>query len=76
MKKTLTPAEHFGLKVIGQAKTPGIANFPPATYDVIKIINLPSPAGRSFMTNKWFRESNREPLFVVEQFGAIFTENK
>ena len=71
-----TPAEHFGLKVIGQAKTPGIANLSGGTYDVIKVVNLLSPAGRAFVTNKWFRETNREPLVVVEQFGATFTENK
>lgn len=71
-----TPAEHFGLKVIGQATVPGIVNFPSKTYDVIKIVNLRPPAGRAFWTNKWFRETNREPLVVVEQFGATFTENK
>jgi len=71
-----TPAEHFGLNVIGQARTPEIADLQGGTYDVIKIIELLPPAGKAFVTNKWFRETNREPLVVVEQFGATFTENK
>jgi hypothetical protein len=68
----MTPAEHFGLKVIGRVKTPPIANFPGGDYEVLKVVELPPPAGKSFMVNKWMYENNREPLWVVEQFGAVF----
>lgn len=68
----MTPAEFFGLKVIGIANTPPIANFPPGRYEVIKVIDLLPPAGKSYMTNKWLYENSRTPLFVTEQFGAVF----
>ncbi len=70
-----TPAEHFGLKVIGKVKIPGIANFPEATYEVLKIVDM-GTAGRSFMVNKWYLPNRCEPLWVTEQFGAKFTRNK
>jgi hypothetical protein len=70
-----TPSEHFGLKVIGVATTPPIAGFPAGVYDVIRVINLLPPAGKAYVTNKWFRETWREPLVVVEQFGATFEPN-
>jgi hypothetical protein len=71
-----TPAEHYGLPILGQVTTPGIAGFHPGKYDVIGIIDLPAPAGRSYTTNTWFNSTARIPLAVVEQFGAVFTPRK
>lgn len=68
----VTPSEYFGLPVIGYAITPPIGEFPAGRYEVIKIIELLEPAGRSFMVNKWFTDYNRTPLYVVEQFGATY----
>ena len=68
----MTPAEYFGLPVIGRATTPPIAGFPAGNYEVIKIVELLLSAGRSFMTNKWLYESARVPLCVTEQLGATF----
>jgi hypothetical protein len=68
-----TPAEHFGLPILGRVTSPGIAGLPPKTYDVVRIIELLKPAGRSYTVNAWFNESLRQPLAVVEQFGAVFT---
>ena len=68
----MTPAEYFGLKVIGRVTTPPIANFPEGNYEVLKIVNLLFSAGRSFMTNKWLYENSREPLWITEQLGAVF----
>jgi hypothetical protein len=72
-----TPAEHFGLKIIGIATTPKIAQFPIGKYEVLEIVDMGS-AGKSFMTNTWFTYNNRTPLWVTEQFGAKFKalENK
>jgi hypothetical protein len=68
-----TPAEHFGLPILGQVTTPSIAEFSPGKYNVIKIVELLVPAGRSYTVNTWFDENARKPLVVVEQFGAVFT---
>ena len=70
------PDEHFGLKIIGKAKTPAYGGMPAGEYDVIEVRELLPPAGKAFVTNVWFREAHREPLVVVEQFGATFKRNK
>lgn len=68
----MTPSEFFDLPIIGYATTPSIGEFPAGRYEVIKVIELLEPAGRSFMVNKWFTENNRTPLYVVEQLGATY----
>ena len=68
----VNPSEYFGLPIIGYAKTPSIGGLSEGIYEVIKVIELLEPAGRSFMVNKWFTEYNRTPLYVVEQFGAVY----
>ena len=68
----MTPSEFFNLPIIGKATTPPIASFSAEEYDVIKIIDLGPEAGKSFVTNKWFQESSRVPLVVVEQLGATY----
>lgn len=66
-----TPAEHFGLKVIGYATSPAYGPFPETTYEVLEVVDM-GTAGRSFMVNKWYLPNNRVPLWVTEQFGAKF----
>jgi len=68
----MTPSEYFGLSIIGYATTPSIAELPAGRHEVLKVSELLSPAGKSFMTNKWFTESNRQPLYVTEMLGAKF----
>jgi len=68
----MTPAEFFGKEVIGYAVTPPMGDFPAGRYEVLEVIELLAPAGKSYMVNKWFTENNRTPLYVVEQFGAKF----
>jgi hypothetical protein len=68
-----TPAEHFGLKIIGKVTTKQISVFAPRTYDVIKIVDW-GPAGKAYITNVWYREHMREPLAIAQQLGARYEQ--
>ena len=72
-----TPAEHFGLKVIGHVTTPAYGPFSAATYEVLDTYTFTvGKAGTSYMVNKWYLPNNRVPLWVTEQLGAKFTKLK
>jgi len=72
LEESYTPAKHFGLSIIGHATTPPIAGLPEGNYEVLRVIELLPPAGKSFLTNTWLYEYLREPLYVTELLGAVF----